>query len=134
MDPRANSLAVGPDRFLFFNDGDFRHHFLPQLAAHPLMTKESKKSALTEDSKLKEKKAATTTGLPMPVLSTSEDLGDWNFERDLGFPGEFPFTRGVYPTMYRGRLWTMRQYAGFGTAAESNARYRYLLERGQRSE
>src|SRR6202021_2431873 len=66
-----------------------------------------------------------------PVVSTSEELGDWNFERDLGFPGEFPFTRGVYPTMYRGRLWTMRQYAGFGTAAESNARYRYLLERGQ---
>src|SRR6476620_3001386 len=49
---------------------------------------------------------------------------------DLGFPGEFPFTRGIQPTMYRGRLWTMRQYAGFGTAAESNARYRYLLANG----
>src|SRR5689334_6049420 len=49
---------------------------------------------------------------------------------DLGFPGEFPYTRGIQPTMYRGRLWTMRQYAGFGTAAESNARYRYLLEQG----
>src|SRR5437868_12261777 len=49
---------------------------------------------------------------------------------DLGFPGEFPFTRGIQPTMYRGRLWTMRQYAGFGTAAESNARYRYLLGQG----
>src|SRR5882757_8948938 len=49
---------------------------------------------------------------------------------DLGFPGEFPFTRGIQPTMYRGRLWTMRQYAGFGTAAESNARYRYLLAQG----
>ena len=48
---------------------------------------------------------------------------------ELGFPGEFPFTRGIQPTMYRGRLWTMRQYAGFGTAAESNARYRYLLAR-----
>jgi methylmalonyl-CoA mutase, N-terminal domain len=95
------------------------------------MANDSKKPSLTEEQKLKEKKAATTTGLPMPVLSTSEDLGDWNFERDLGFPGEYPFTRGVYPTMYRGRLWTMRQYAGFGTAAESNARYRYLLERGQ---
>jgi methylmalonyl-CoA mutase N-terminal domain/subunit len=95
------------------------------------MAKDSKKPALTEDQKLKEKKAATTTGLPMPVLATREDLGDWEFERELGFPGEFPFTRGVYPTMYRGRLWTMRQYAGFGTAAESNGRYRYLLERGQ---
>ena len=50
--------------------------------------------------------------------------------RDAEWPGEFPFTRGVYPTGYRGRLWTMRQYAGFGTAAESNARYRYLLEQG----
>src|SRR5882672_991082 len=49
---------------------------------------------------------------------------------DLGFPGEFPFTRGIQPTMYRGRLWTMRQYAGFATAAESNARYRYLLAHG----
>src|SRR5215217_3316514 len=49
---------------------------------------------------------------------------------DLSFPGEFPFTRGIQPTMYRGRLWTMRQYAGFGTAAESNARYRYLLAQG----
>src|SRR5436190_19852903 len=49
---------------------------------------------------------------------------------ELGFPGEFPFTRGIQPTMYRGRMWTMRQYAGFGTAAESNARYRYLLEQG----
>src|SRR6202030_1397512 len=49
---------------------------------------------------------------------------------DLGFPGEFPFTRGIHPSMYRGRLWTMRQYAGFGAAAESNARYRYLLAHG----
>ncbi len=95
------------------------------------MGKDSKKAALTEDPKLKEKKAATTTGLPMPVLATREDLGEWEFERELGAPGEFPFTRGMYPTMYRGRLWTMRQYAGFGTAAESNGRYRYLLERGQ---
>jgi methylmalonyl-CoA mutase, N-terminal domain len=54
-----------------------------------------------------------------------------DYERDLGYPGEFPFTRGVYPSMYRGRLWTMRQFAGFGTAAETNARFRYLLEHGQ---
>ena len=62
--------------------------------------------------------------------------GPWNMEEseyleDLGFPGEYPFTRGVYPTMYRGRLWTMRQYAGFGTAKQSNERYRYLLDQGQ---
>src|SRR5437588_4973031 len=59
------------------------------------------------------------------------DLADWDPGSKLGFPGEFPFTRGIQPTMYRGRLWTMRQYAGFGTAEESNARYRYLLEHGQ---
>src|SRR4026208_2527202 len=59
-----------------------------------------------------------------------EDLTAFDAERDLSFPGEFPFTRGIQPTMYRGRLWTMRQYAGFGTASESNRRYRYLLSQG----
>ena len=78
-----------------------------------------------------ERKAASTSGLPMEAVITEADLGDWQAERDLGYPGQFPFTRGVYPTMYRGRLWTMRQYAGFGTAIESNKRYRYLLEKGQ---
>jgi methylmalonyl-CoA mutase N-terminal domain/subunit len=61
---------------------------------------------------------------------TPEDLGDWQPDRDLAFPGQFPYTRGIQPTMYRGRLWTVRQYAGFGTATESNRRYRYLLEQG----
>jgi methylmalonyl-CoA mutase N-terminal domain/subunit len=61
---------------------------------------------------------------------TPDDLTGWEPVRDLGHPGTFPYTRGVQPTMYRGRLWTMRQYAGFGTAAESNARYRYLLAQG----
>ena len=59
------------------------------------------------------------------------DLSRWDADRDLGFPGEFPFTRGIQPTMYRGRFWTMRQYAGFSTAEESNKRYRYLLQQGQ---
>src|SRR5258707_2944826 len=59
------------------------------------------------------------------------DLAGWDPARDLGNPGEFPFTRGIQPTMYRGRFWTMRQYAGFGGAAESNQRYRYLLSKGQ---
>ncbi|HEX5473783.1 MAG TPA: methylmalonyl-CoA mutase family protein [Vicinamibacterales bacterium] len=61
---------------------------------------------------------------------TPGDLAGWDPLRDLGFPGAFPYTRGIQPTMYRGRLWTMRQYAGFGTAAESNQRYRYLLAQG----
>jgi len=74
-----------------------------------------------------------TTGSRASIerLYTESDGATRDAQRDLGFPGEFPFTRGIYPTMYRGRLWTMRQYAGFGTAAESNRRYRYLLEQGQ---
>jgi methylmalonyl-CoA mutase N-terminal domain/subunit len=75
--------------------------------------------------------AATLSGIPLKVAYAGPDLGDWNPQVSLGSPGEFPFTRGIYPTMYRGRLWTMRQYAGFGSAAQSNARFRYLLERGQ---
>ena len=62
--------------------------------------------------------------------ATPDQLSSWNATADLGFPGERPFTRGIQPTMYRGRLWTMRQYAGFGTAAESNARYRELIAHG----
>src|SRR5438128_11323609 len=64
------------------------------------------------------------------TVSTPDELASRDPAIDLGFPGEFPFTRGVQPTMYRGRLWSMRQYAGFGTAEESNARYRYLLAHG----
>ncbi len=62
---------------------------------------------------------------------TPLDSADTDFEQDIGFPGQFPFTRGVQPTMYRGRLWTMRQYAGFGTAEESNQKFRFLLDQGQ---
>jgi methylmalonyl-CoA mutase N-terminal domain/subunit len=87
--------------------------------------------AIDKKARLTEKKAASTTGLPMETVVTPADLNGWDADRDLNYPGQFPFTRGVYPTMYRGRLWTMRQYAGFGSAAESNRRYRYLLEKGQ---
>src|SRR5262249_4026883 len=59
-----------------------------------------------------------------------QDLVGWDSERNLSHPGRYPFTRGIYPAMYRDRLWTMRQYAGYGTALESNARYRYLLSQG----
>jgi len=76
-------------------------------------------------------KFTTLSGLPLECLYTDENLSNWDPETSLGFPGEFPFTRGIYPTMYRGRFWTMRQYAGFGSAAESNQRYRYLLSKGQ---
>jgi len=73
----------------------------------------------------------TPSGLPLERVYTEENLGGWNPEDALGYPGEHPYTRGIYPSMYRGRLWTMRQYAGFGSAAESNQRYRYLLSKGQ---
>jgi methylmalonyl-CoA mutase, N-terminal domain len=73
----------------------------------------------------------TISGQPVEPLYTEEDLAAWDAERELGFPGEFPYTRGVYPSMYRGRLWTMRQFAGFGTADETNERFRYLLDHGQ---
>src|SRR3982751_611087 len=70
----------------------------------------------------------TISGEPVEPLYTAEDLPDGS---EIGFPGEYPFTRGVYPSMYRGRLWTMRQFAGFGTAEETNERFRYLLDHGQ---
>jgi methylmalonyl-CoA mutase N-terminal domain/subunit len=70
----------------------------------------------------------TISGETVEPLYTAEDLPD---EQEIGYPGEFPFTRGVYPSMYRGRLWTMRQFAGFGTAEETNERFRYLLDHGQ---
>ena len=76
-------------------------------------------------------RVASLSGLPIARLYTADDLKGWHATRDLGEPGEFPYTRGIYPTMYRSRLWTMRQFAGFGTAEDTNARFRYLLEQGQ---
>ncbi len=73
----------------------------------------------------------TDSKIPIRAFYTPEDLGDFDYEEKLGYPGEYPFTRGIYPTMYRGRLWTMRQYAGFGTAEETNQRFRYLVSQGQ---
>jgi methylmalonyl-CoA mutase N-terminal domain/subunit len=73
----------------------------------------------------------TTSGIEIKRLYTPADTADLDYRQALDFPGQYPFTRGVQPTMYRGRFWTMRQYAGFGTAEESNKRYRYLLEQGQ---
>jgi methylmalonyl-CoA mutase, N-terminal domain len=73
----------------------------------------------------------TGSGVPLEPLYTQADLADHDPLRDEGFPGDAPFTRGIQPTMYRGRLWSIRQYAGFGTAADANARFRYLLAQGQ---
>ncbi|MGZ5323366.1 MAG: acyl-CoA mutase large subunit family protein [Solirubrobacterales bacterium] len=73
----------------------------------------------------------TISGAPVKPLYTEDDRAGSDPEAEIGFPGEFPFTRGVYPSMYRGRLWTMRQFAGFGTAEETNERFHYLLDHGQ---
>src|SRR5438128_9738277 len=73
----------------------------------------------------------TTWGMEVAPLYTPEDIQHIEYEHDLGYPGAFPYTRGVYPSMYRGRLWTFRQFSGFGNAAETNRRYKFLLERGQ---
>ncbi len=74
---------------------------------------------------------STVSSLPIERLATSEDLDGWDPGTDLGLPGEYPYTRGIHPTMYRGRLWTMRQFAGFGSAADTNERFKYLLDHGQ---
>jgi len=79
----------------------------------------------------RKKEFTTVSGMPIQRCYTPEDTADLDYLRDLNLPGEYPFTRGVQTTMYRGRLWTMRQYAGFATAEESNRRYKYLLEQGQ---
>ncbi|NMA48159.1 MAG: methylmalonyl-CoA mutase, partial [Tissierellia bacterium] len=83
--------------------------------------------------KFPERKNVFSTGSDKEVkrLYTPLNIEGMDYEEDLGFPGQYPYTRGVQPTMYRGRLWTMRQYAGFATAQESNKRYKYLLNQGQ---
>lgn len=83
-----------------------------------------------ERAKLRDASFTTLSSYPVRPLYGPEDA-DVDFERDLGYPGQFPYTRGVHPTMYRGRLWTMRQFAGFGTAAQTNERFKFLLAHGQ---
>ncbi len=79
----------------------------------------------------RQKAFITTSSEKIERLYTPLDLPDWDYRRDLGFPGEYPYTRGVHATMHRGRLWTMRMFAGFGTAEETNQRFKYLLQQGQ---
>src|SRR5213594_468970 len=80
---------------------------------------------------MSDKRRETDAGIEIRPIYGPDDIEGFDPSRELGLPGEPPFTRGVYPTMYRGRLWTMRQYAGMGTARETNARFRYLLDHGQ---
>src|SRR4051812_44878543 len=73
----------------------------------------------------------TVSSVPVEALYTPDDLADFDPDSDLGFPGQYPFTRGVHATMYRSRLWTMRQFAGFGTPRQTNERFKFLLAKGQ---
>jgi methylmalonyl-CoA mutase N-terminal domain/subunit len=102
-------------------------------SARPVMSSRAHEWLADVYSKLEEREALfeTISGQEVKPLYTEEDREGSDGERDLGYPGEFPYTRGVYPSMYRGQLWTMRQFAGFGTAAETNERFHYLLDHGQ---
>ncbi|MTI82792.1 MAG: methylmalonyl-CoA mutase [Firmicutes bacterium] len=95
--------------------------------------KQGKDNWLEKRSQMKDRdfKFETVSGLPVNDIYTPEDIKDLDYMKDLGFPGQYPYTRGVQSNMYRGRLWTMRQFAGFGTARESNERFKFLLSRGQ---
>jgi len=92
---------------------------------------QQKLETLTAKRPERQEKFVTDSEIDINTLYTPEDIDHLDYEKDLGFPGDYPYTRGVQPNMYRGRLWTMRQYAGFGTAEETNKRFRYLLEQGQ---
>ena len=93
--------------------------------------RETKLASALERAAERQGKFETSSGLEIDTVYTPEDLANFDYTRDLGYPGQYPFARGVQPNMYRGRLWTIRQYAGFGTAEETNQRYRYLLDQGQ---
>jgi methylmalonyl-CoA mutase, N-terminal domain len=95
---------------------------------NPIPNETAEKTAKTSERKVR---FTTLGGIPLKTVYTEDDLSPGGTEDSIGVPGEFPYTRGIYPTMYRGRLWTMRQYAGFGTATQSNERFRYLLAKGQ---
>ncbi len=101
-------------------------------AAPPVVPVDAKArwSAAMEKARLRDAEFTTVSGVPLEPVYGPDDVAT-DFERDLGWPGEFPFTRGVHASMYRGRLWTMRQFAGFGTASQTNERFKFLLDHGQ---
>jgi methylmalonyl-CoA mutase N-terminal domain/subunit len=99
--------------------------------ADKLDLKEPTQSAVRPDPALTGKdEQETSSHITVRPLYTPADLQGWDYDRQVGYPGQYPYTRGVQATMYRGRLWTMRQYAGMGDAEESNKRYKYLLANG----
>jgi methylmalonyl-CoA mutase, N-terminal domain len=121
-------MAGGCERGLCAADDFLWCDVVPRFPARA-MNPSSNKPAAPPDQHTR--RFTTLGGIPLKPVYTQQDLADADTDTSIGFPGEFPYTRGIYPTMYRGRLWTMRQYAGFGTAAQSNERFRYLLAKGQ---
>ncbi|HEV2248411.1 MAG TPA: methylmalonyl-CoA mutase family protein, partial [Terriglobia bacterium] len=81
--------------------------------------------------KERQEKFTTLSGVPVDSVYTEDDLKDFSYSRDLGDPGQYPYTRGIHRTMYRGKLWTMRQFSGFGSPEDTNQRLHYLLKQGQ---
>ena len=108
------------------------HHDNEEIAAQQQLWQSEVVDPLRKRHPERQAQFATSSDIELKPVYTPLDNDDSSYLEQLGFPGQFPFTRGVYPTMYRGRPWTMRQYAGFGTAEASNQRYKFLLERGQK--
>jgi methylmalonyl-CoA mutase N-terminal domain/subunit len=108
------------------------HHHSEEIAVRQHTWEAERVAPLLQRYPERQEQFTTSSDIELKRVYTPVDNDSSTYLEQLGFPGQFPYTRGVYPTMYRGRPWTMRQYAGFGTAAESNARYKFLLERGQK--
>ncbi len=108
----------------------FDKHKLDELAVARDQWEETTLQQTTAKMPERKEEFITTSSKPVNRLYTPLDLPDFDYMQDLGFPGEYPYTRGIHATGHRGRLWTMRMFAGFGTAEETNARYKYLLNQG----
>src|ERR1700736_1180604 len=114
MASRVGPMARGCERGLCTADDFLWCDVLPRFPARAMKPSSNKPVAPPDQHT---RRFTTLGGIPLKPVYTQQDLADANTNTSIGFPGEFPYTRGIYPTMYRGRLWTMRQYAGFGTAA-----------------
>ncbi len=124
------SVVLNLGRIVFLEVGGlFQEEKLREITEAKAAFDASTEKALEKRPERK-KDFVTGSGAPIKRLYTPDDIKDLDYSKDLGMPGQYPFTRGVQPTMYRGRFWTMRMYAGFSTAEESNKRYRYLLDQG----
>src|SRR5215469_3414045 len=127
------SLILGSRERFFMNDSSNSKkpdHLLVRSSRLRAWEKNTLEPTLAKSPE-RQKEFTTISSYPIRRLYTQDDLSNWDSTRDLGFPGEPPYTRGIHATMHRGRLWTMRQFAGFGTAEDTNQRFRYLLSHGQ---